>query len=54
VLLSFLASVILKQVSGGLAMQAAASAVGIALIIAAASFLTWVSGISTCETELAG
>jgi hypothetical protein len=41
VLLSFLASVILKQVSGGLAMQAAASAVGIALIVAAASFLTW-------------
>ena len=41
VLLSFLASVILKQVSGGLAMQAAASAVGIALMIAAASFLTW-------------
>ena len=41
VLLSFLAFVILKQVSGGLAMQAAASAVGIALIIAAASFLTW-------------
>ena len=41
VLLSFLAFVILKQVSGGLAMQAAASAVGIALIVAAASLLTW-------------
>ena len=41
VLLSFLAFVFLKQVSGGLAMQAAASAVGIGLIVAAASFLTW-------------
>lgn len=41
VLLSFLAFVILKLVSGGLAMQAAVSAVGIALIIAAATLLTW-------------
>ena len=41
VLLSFLAFVILKQVSGGLAMQAAVSAGGIALIIAAATLLTW-------------
>ena len=41
VLLSFLALVILRQVSGGLAMQAAASSVGIMLIIAAATFLTW-------------
>jgi hypothetical protein len=41
VLLSFLAFVILKQVYGSLAMQAAVSAVGIALIIAAATFLTW-------------
>jgi hypothetical protein len=41
VLLSFLAFVILKQVSGGLAMQAVVSAAGIALIIAAATLLTW-------------
>jgi hypothetical protein len=41
VLLSFLAFVVLQQVSGSLAMQAAASAVGIALMIAAATFLTW-------------
>ena len=41
VLLSFLALVILKQVSGGVAMQAAASAVGIVLMISAATFLTW-------------
>lgn len=41
VLLSFLAFVILKEVSGSLTMQAAASAVGIALMIAAATLLTW-------------
>lgn len=41
VLLSFLGFVILQEVSGGLAMQAALSAAGIVLIIAAATLLTW-------------
>ena len=41
VLASFLAFVTLKEVSGGLAMQAAVSAAGIALIIAIANLLTW-------------
>ncbi len=41
VLLSFLGFVILQQVSGSLAMQAAVSAAGIVLMIAAATCLTW-------------
>lgn len=41
VLASFVAFVTLKEVSGGLAMQAAVSAAGIALIIAIASLLAW-------------
>jgi hypothetical protein len=41
VLVSFVAFLILKEVSGGLAMQAAVSAVGIALMIAVATLLTW-------------
>jgi hypothetical protein len=41
VLLSFVAFVILQQVSGSLAMQAAVSAAGIVLMIAAATCLTW-------------
>jgi hypothetical protein len=41
VLFSFLAFVILNEVSNGLAMQAAVSLVGIALLIAVATLLTW-------------
>jgi hypothetical protein len=41
VLLSFLGFVIVTQVSSGLAMQAAVSVAGIALLIAAATLLTW-------------
>jgi hypothetical protein len=41
VLLSFVGFVILQQVSGSLAMQAAVSAAGIVLMIAAATCLTW-------------
>jgi len=41
VLMSFVAFMILKEVSGGLPMQAAVSAVGIALLIAVATLLTW-------------
>jgi len=43
VLLSFLAHVILVDVSGGLAMQIAVSIAGIALMILAATLLTWES-----------
>jgi hypothetical protein len=41
VLLSFSGFLILKEVSPGLAMQAAVSVAGIALLIAAATLLTW-------------
>jgi hypothetical protein len=41
VLASFVGLVILNEVSGGLAMQAAVSATGIALMIAIANILTW-------------
>ncbi len=41
VLASFIGFVILNEVSGGLAMQAAVSAFGIALMIAIANLLTW-------------
>jgi len=41
VLLSFLGFVVLNEVSPGLAMQAIVSAAGIALLIAAATALTW-------------
>jgi hypothetical protein len=41
VLFSFLAFVILNEVSNGLAMQAAVSGAGIALLIAVATLLTW-------------
>ena len=41
VLLSFLGFAILTEVSGTLAMQAAVSIAGIALMIAAATLLTW-------------
>jgi hypothetical protein len=41
VLLSFLAFVVLNEVYGGLAMQALVSVAGIALLIAAATLLTW-------------
>jgi hypothetical protein len=43
VLLSFLAHVILVEVSGGLAMQIAVSIAGIALMMLAATLLTWES-----------
>ena len=41
VLLSFLAHIVLVEVSGGLAMQVAVSVAGIALMILAATLLTW-------------
>jgi hypothetical protein len=41
VLLSFLGFVILTQISSSFAMQAAVSMAGIALMIAAATLLTW-------------
>ena len=41
VLLSFLGFVILKEVSPSLAMQAVVTVAGIALLIAAATVLTW-------------
>jgi len=41
VLLSFLAHIVLVEVSGGLAMQVAVSIAGIALMILAATLLTW-------------
>ena len=43
VLLSFLAHIVLVEVSGGLAMQIAVSIAGIALMILAATLLTWES-----------
>jgi hypothetical protein len=41
VLLSFAAFLVLQELSGGLAMQAAVTAGGIALMVAAATLLTW-------------
>ena len=41
VLLSFMGFVILTQISGSVAMQAAVSLAGIALMIAAATLMTW-------------
>jgi hypothetical protein len=43
VLLSFLAHLVLVEVSGGLAMQIAVNIAGIALMILAATLLTWES-----------
>jgi hypothetical protein len=41
VLLSFVGALVLEEISGGLAMQAAVTAGGIALMVAAATLLTW-------------
>jgi hypothetical protein len=52
VLFSFLAFVILNEVSNGLAMQAAVSLAGIALLIAAATLLTWEAKLDRREPKL--
>jgi hypothetical protein len=39
--LSFAGFLVLRELSGGLAMQAAVTAAGIALMVAAATLLTW-------------